>query len=129
MKKTIGIIGGMGPLATCDLFHRIIEITDASCDQEHIRVLIDNNTRIPDRTAAILHGGADPVEQMVISARGLQTMGADLLLIPCNTAHYFHKQVSDCVNVPVLHMLEETAKVASRKGIETVGLLATDGTI
>lgn len=129
MKKTIGIIGGMGPLATCDLFRKIIDITDAACDQEHIRVCIDNNTEIPDRTAAIVAGGTDPVEQMSRSAMGLQNMGADVLIMPCNTAHYFHSRVAETVDVPLLNMLEETAKYAKQKGITRVGLLATDGTI
>ena len=129
MKKTIGIIGGMGPLATCDLFRKIIDITYASCDQEHIRVCIDNNTEIPDRTAAIVAGGADPVEQMSRSAKGLQAMGADVLIMPCNTAHFFHARVAETVDVPLLNMLEETAKCAKEKGMTRVGLLATDGTI
>lgn len=129
MKKTIGIVGGMGPLATCDLFRKIIDITDASCDQEHIRVCIDNNTEIPDRTAAIVGNGTDPVEQMVRSAKGLCDMGADVLIMPCNTAHYFHERVSESVNVPFLNMLTETAVAAKKKGFSCVGLLATDGTI
>ena len=64
MKKTIGIIGGMGPLATADLFRKIVLMTDAKCDQEHPRVLIDCNTNIPDRTAAILSGGENPIPQL-----------------------------------------------------------------
>ncbi len=129
MKKTIGIIGDMGPLATCDLFRKIIDITDASCDQEHIRICIDNNTEIPDRTAAIVAGGTDPVEQMSCSAKGLQVMGADVLIMPGNTAHYFLKRVAETVETPLLNMLEETEAYARQKGIQKVGLLATDGTI
>ena len=59
-KKIIGILGGMGPAATADLFTKIINSTDASCDQEHLHVIIDSNTNIPDRTEALIHGGADP---------------------------------------------------------------------
>lgn len=129
MKKTIGIIGGMGPLATCDLFRKIIEITDACKDQDHVRVCIDSNTEIPDRTAAILHGGADPVPELIKSALRLQGMGADVLIMPCNTAHYFYHQVSRFAEVPYLNMLEETADAIQKKGIHKVGLLATDGTI
>ena len=81
MKKTIGIVGGMGPLATCDLFRKIVEVTDAKSDQEHVRVCIDNNTEISDRTAAILSGGPDPVPEMVKSAVRLQGMGADVPII------------------------------------------------
>ena len=129
MKKTIGIIGGMGPLATCDLFRKIIDVTDAACDQDHIRVCIDNNTEIPDRTAAIIGTGANPVEQMIFSAKGLRDMGADVLIMPCNTAHYFFEDVAEAVNIPLLNMIEETAKVIRSKGISHIGLLATDGTI
>lgn len=129
MKKTIGIIGGMGPLATCDLFRKIVEITDAGCDQEHVRVCIDNNTEIPDRTAAILQGGKDPVPEMVKSAVRLQGMGADVLIMPCNTAHYFYPRITPYLDIPFLHMPEETAKEIKRRGIKKVGLMATDGTV
>lgn len=128
MKKTIGILGGMGPLATCDLFHKVVEVTEAGTDQEHIRVCVDSNTEIPDRTAAILSGGADPVPEMVRSALRLECMGADVLIMPCNTAHYFYDQVTRFVRTPFLHMIEETAKEADRLGIRKAGLLATDGT-
>ncbi|MCI8464242.1 MAG: amino acid racemase [Lachnospiraceae bacterium] len=128
MKKTIGIVGGMGPLATSDLFRKIVEITDAASDQEHVRVCIDNNTEIPDRTAAILKGGKDPVPEMVKSAVRLQGMGADVLIMPCNTAHYFYDRLTPFVDTPFLNMIEETAKEIKRRGIKKVGLLATDGT-
>ena len=128
MKKTIGIVGGMGPLATCDLIKKIVEITDAACDQDHVRVCIDSNTEISDRTAAILSGGKNPVPEMVKSAVRLQGMGADVLIMPCNTAHYFYNQIVPFVDTPFLNMLEETAKEIKRRGIKKVGLLATDGT-
>ncbi len=128
MKKTIGIIGGMGPLATSDLFRKIVEVTDAKSDQEHVRVCIDNNTEIPDRTAAILSGGRDPVPEMAKSAVRLEGMGADVLIMPCNTAHYFYDRITPFVDIPFLNMIEETAKEARRKGIKRAGLLATDGT-
>ena len=128
-KKVIGIIGGMGPLATADLFKKIILNTKAACDQEHIRVLIDNNTDIPDRTKAILHGGENPIPQLVKSADLLQSMGADLLIIPCNTAHYFYEDLQKSVNIPVLNMIELTCKTLKSKAIKKVGLLATEGTV
>ncbi len=128
MSQTIGIIGGMGPLATSDLFHKIITITDASCDQDHVRVCIDNNTSIPDRTAAILGGGKNPVPELVKSAVRLQSMGADALIMPCNTAHYFYDRITPYVDIPFLHMIQETANALDRRHIRKVGLLATDGT-
>lgn len=128
-KKSIGIIGGMGPLATADLFEKIILHTQASCDQEHLRVYIDSNTRIPDRTAALLCGGADPAPELVSSARGLEAQGADVLIMPCNTAHNFYDAVQAAVSVPVLHMIRLTARALTDRGVRTAGLLATDGTV
>lgn len=128
-KKVIGIIGGMGPLATADLFQKIIQHTQAQRDQDHLRVLIDNNTNIPDRTAAILQGGDSPVPQLTASARGLEAMGADLLIMPCNTAHYYYDQVQAAVGIPVLHMIDLTCQALQRRGVSKAGLLATDGTL
>lgn len=119
----------MGPLATADLFRKIIELTDAKKDQDHVRVLIDSNTNIPDRTAAILAGGENPVPQLTASARLLENAGADLLIMPCNTAHYFYPQVSAAVKIPVISIIEETAKRVKKEGYEAALILATDGTI
>lgn len=129
MRKTIGIIGGMGPMATCDLMKKIIDHTDATCDQEHIRICVDSNTNIPDRTAAILGQGKDPRPEMIKSAVLLQGMGADVLIVSCNTAHYFLEDVGKCVDIPILHMPRETAKELRRQGVRTAALLATDGTV
>ncbi len=128
-KKIIGIIGGMGPAATADLFTKIISSTRAACDQDHLHVIIDSNTNIPDRTAALLHGGADPTEQLTLSARRLEQAGAELLIMPCNTAHGFYDKVCAAVSVPVLHMIRLTARELERRGISRAGLLATDGTV
>ena len=126
--KTIGIIGGMGPAATVDLMNKIIEMTDAGSDQDHIRLLVDSNTRIPDRTAAILHGGASPVPEMLDSARKLESIGADFLIMPCNTAHFFLPYLEQEVGIPFLNMPVETARLINRKGASKAAVLATDGT-
>ena len=128
-KKVIGILGGMGPLATADLFQKITLHTAAACDQEHPRVCIDSNTNIADRTAALLHGGADPVPEMVKSAKRLESIGADFLIMPCNTAHNYYEQVSAAVNIPVLHMIALTRDALRARGVRCAGLLATDGTV
>ena len=128
-KKTIGIIGGMGPLATCDLFKKIITNTPAACDQDHIHVIIDNNTNIPDRTAALLAGGPSPLPEMVKSAQRLEAAGADALIMPCNTAHGFYEPLQEAVSIPVIHMIRETVGTMVRSGITCAGLLATSGTI
>ena len=126
--KTIGIIGGMGPLATYDLAEKILDNTVASCDQDNIPVLIDCNTRIADRTAAILHGGADPRPEMKKSAKRLEEAGADVLIIACNTAHYFYDSVCEDISIPVLHMPRLTAQRLLDMGVKKAGVLATDGT-
>ena len=128
-KKTIGIIGGMGPLATADLFEKIVGHTKAACDQEHLHVVIDSNTNIPDRTAALLHGGADPLPELVKSAGRLEKMGADVLIMPCNTAHNYYDGIAAAVSVPVLHMVRLTAQTLVERGVKKAGLLATDGTV
>jgi aspartate racemase len=129
MYKTIGILGGMGPAATVDLMNKITEMTDAKRDQDHVRILVDSNTNIPDRTDAILHGGEDPVPQMLESARLLEAAGADFLIIPCNTAHYFIPQIKDEINIPILDMHAETARLLADRGIRKAAVLATDGTV
>lgn len=129
MKKAIGIIGGMGPMATCDLMKKIIENTQADRDQAHVRLYVDSNTNIPDRTAAILGKGEDPRPAMTNSAKKLEAMGADLLIVPCNTAHFFLPDVQKTVQIPILNMQKETAKHLLENGITTVAVLATDGTV
>jgi len=127
--RTPGIIGGMGPSATCDLMQKVIDNTAAQDDQHHIHLLVDQNTDVPDRTAAILKGGANPLPELVRSARRLENAGADFLCMSCNTAHYFHGELSKAVSVPILNMPAESAKELKRRGVRKVGLLATDGTI
>ena len=129
MAKSIGILGGMGPMATCDLMGKIIRSTDAKNDQEHIHIYVDCNTNIPDRTAAILHQGEDPLPEMIKSATRLQVMGADVLIMPCNTAHYFIDRIQQSVNIPVLNMLKETAAYLQQQSISKAAVLATNGTV
>lgn len=127
--KTIGIIGGMGPEATADLFLKILDETDAACDQAHVPVLIDSNTAIADRTAAILSGGKDPLPELIRSAERLEQAGADLLIMSCNTAHYFYPRILPHITVPFLHMPCETAIASAKRGFRKIALLATDGTV
>lgn len=128
-RQTVGILGGMGPEATCDLFMKIIKKTPAKRDQEHLRIIVDNNPQIPDRTAAILDNGEDPVPLLLKTARNLEQAGADFLVVPCNTAHYFHEAICSAVSIPVLHIMRETADTLSRMNISKAGLLASSGTV
>ena len=129
-EKVIGILGGMGPEATIDLFYKIIKFSPAEKDQEHLRIIIDNNPKIPDRTAAILGKGEDPLPALQETAQNLEKAGADFIIIPCNTAHYFLSQIQKSVRIPVLNMIEETAKDIQQRipQIQKVGLLASIGT-
>ena len=130
MKKTIGILGGMGPLATADLFRKIVTMTKAGCDNDHIRIYIDDNPSIPDRTAAILSGGKDPTPIMADSLKKLEACGADCIIMPCNTAHYFLPRLQAMTEVPFLSMLEATAKTCAKTFPgKTAAILATKGTL
>lgn len=129
--KIIGILGGMGPEATADLFYRIIRATPVEKDQDHIETIIYSNSKVPDRTPAILGEGPSPVAEMVKVARKLEEAGADFLIIPCNTAHYFIDEVREAVGIPILHMIELTAKKIGNdfSQVKRAGLIATIGTI
>lgn len=130
-EKIIGILGGMGPDATCVLFDRIIRYTNAKCDSEHIRVIIDNNPKIPDRTAAILGDSTSPVSELVKTATNLQNSGADFIIIPCITSHYYFKEIQKEIGVPILNALEITREHINRNhaNIKKIGVIATSGTI
>jgi aspartate racemase len=129
MNPAIGILGGMGAQATCDLMSKTVACTDARNDREHIHIFVDCNTNIPDRTEAILHQGADPLPELVKSAIRLQTMGASVLIMPCNTAHYYIDAIKRFIDIPILNMLEETALHLRSQNIQTAAVLATDGTV
>ncbi|MBE6066151.1 MAG: amino acid racemase [Clostridium lundense] len=129
MSKIVGILGGMGPQATCDLFSKIINYTNAKSDQENIHLLIDNNVEIPDRTSYILGKGENPITPMVETAVKLRNAGAEMIIIPCNTAHYFYNKLTEAVEVPFINMIEEVGKyIYESYGKCKVGLLATTGT-
>jgi aspartate racemase len=130
-EKVIGILGGMGPEATLDLFGKIIANTPAVTDQDHLRVVIDSNPQVPDRTAAILLGGESPVPLMAAGAEALQRAGADYVVIPCVSAHFFLEELRRRVSLPVISMFDVTAEHIRREHphIKVVGLLGTTGTV
>ncbi len=129
MTKTIGVIGGMGPQATVDFFQKILDNTRVERDQDHIHAIIDNNPQIPDRTAFLLGKGESPLKSLVNSAVKLQLMGAELLAMPCNTAHYFYDEIVKFVDIPFINMIDEVAAGirAKNPSVKRVGLLATKG--
>ncbi len=128
--KTIGILGGMGPEATLLLYQLIIGHTEAKTDQEHIPTLIYSNTRIPDRTQAILHQGEDPLPYLIRSARVLREGGADIIGIPCNTAHYYFEHIIKEVEGDFVNMVELTyQRILSNYRGKKIMIFATAGTI
>ena len=130
-EKTVGILGGMGPEATLNCYAAIIKSTPADTDQEHLRVIIDSNPKVPDRTAAIIGKGASPVPSLVAGCRTLQSAGADFIIIPCVSAHIFLEAVRQEVDLPILSIFDSvTENISSNHpDIKTVGLMGTTGTI
>ncbi len=106
-EKIVGILGGMGPEATVDLMQRIIRLTKASDDIDHIRCIVDNNPKVPSRIKAIIEGnGEDPGPCMADMGRRLEAFGADFLVIACNTAHYYYDAVQKAVTIPVINLID-----------------------
>ncbi|MGB8952742.1 MAG: amino acid racemase [Candidatus Aminicenantales bacterium] len=131
MKKTIGILGGMGPEATAYFFDLIIKHTAAGKDQDHIPVLIWNNPKVPPRTDAILHGGQSPLPQLREGAKILCRAGADFIVMPCMTAHYYFQEITAREKTPFVHLIQEALLYAQKKipGIKKAGLIASSGTV
>lgn len=106
-EKVAGVIGGMGPAATVDFMRRLVAATPAHDDRDHLRVMVDNNPKVPSRIAALIEGtGADPAPALCKMAKGLEAQGADFLVIPCNTAHHYLPAIARSVHIPVLDMVD-----------------------
>lgn len=127
----IGVVGGVGPAATVDLFNKIVISTDARCDQDHLKVVVEQNPQIPDRTEHLLRGGIDPTLALYATCKRLQDDGASLIAIPCNTAHVFVPRIQPYLTTPIVNMLQATMRHIrdTWPGQKSVGLLATTGTI
>lgn len=130
-EKTIGILGGMGPEATVDCYAKIIQNTPAKTDQQHLRVIIDSNPKVPDRTAAITGKGPSPVPILVDGCRTLQAAGADFIIMPCVSAHFYLAEIRQQIKLPILSIYDAVANAISSEhaDIKTVGLMGTTGTI
>lgn len=126
----LGVIGGLGPMATAYYLELMIRMTDAGRDQEHPEIIVLNIPTIPDRTAYIL-GRSDesPLEPMVELGKQLKSLGATVLATPCITAHYFHEMLQDGIGLPLIHGIRCTAQTLFDAGVRKVGLMATDGTV
>jgi len=124
---TVGVIGGMGPAATVHFMARVLALTPAKREQDHLRLLVDCNPRVPDRNDALRDGGPSPESVLAAMARGLECAGAELLVMPCNTAHAFAGAITAATSLPFINLIEAAsdAAVAARPG--AVGVLAADG--
>lgn len=129
--KTIGILGGMGPAATADLFAKIVAASAGARDQDHPRILIDSNAALPDRNAAIEGRGPSPAPQLAAMAAGLERSGAELIAMSCNTAHAFQREIEAALSVPFVSMIDATADatLVAAPGARRVGVLAATGCV
>lgn len=126
----MGVIGGLGPIATAYFYELIIKMTDAKTDQEHIEMLIFSKPSIPDRTDFILGKSTEnPIYDIIGVGNLLSDMGADYIAIPCITAHYFNGKLAEGINTPIIHIIKETVRHLCDHDINRVGVMATEGTI
>ncbi len=130
-RRCVGIIGGMGPDATVDLFRWIVRSTPATQDQDHLHIIVDCDPSVPDRTAAILGEGPSPLPTLIAMARRLEAAGAELLVMACNTAHFYYNELVASVGIPILHMPREAVRALKVLApyARKVGVLATTGTV
>ncbi len=131
MKKTIGILGGMGPEATAYMFKLILSCTKAEKDQDHIPVIIYSDPQVPARTDAILKTGPSPVPYLVKGIKALNKVGADFIIIPCVTVHHFIPETEKQIKFRYLSLVEETLKWIQKNvpELKTAGLIASTGTL
>jgi len=125
--KTLGILGGMGPHATAYFFQILLQQIPACADEDYPRIIIDCNSRIPDRTQAILGKGPNPVPEMVRSAKILEDAGADLIIMPCITAHHFLNDIRQSISIPFVDLISETGVFLKENDYFRVGILTTTG--
>ena len=125
--NTLGILGGLGPAASCYFYDMLIRLCPAKQDQDHPDVLLCSKASIPDRSAYLLGNGESPLPALIEAIRLLEKMGAQVIAIPCATAHHFYPEMQAAAGVPVLNMLELTAKALQQQNITKAALLATEG--
>lgn len=129
-RKTLGVIGGLGPMATAYFMELVTDMTDAKVDQEHLEMLIYSAPSIPDRTRYILDNTSEnPLPEMLRIGRLLAQQGAEKIAIPCVTAHYFFDELESGIPVPVINGVRQVAEHLKSNGITKTGIMATDGTI
>lgn len=128
--QILGVIGGLGPIATAHFMELVINMTDAGTDQEHLPMIVYNMPGIPDRTAYILDNTKEnPLPEMLSVGNALARQGAARIAVPCITAHYFFDKLESDIPVPLVHGVRETVAHLKENGVEKVGILATSGTV
>ena len=125
----LGVLGGMGPLATVDFMQKIIALSKAGSDQEHLPMMVRSVPQIPDRTASILFNGQDPFPALLEGLQALEQSGAQCVVIPCNTAHYWFKRLQQHARVPMISILDCVSSAIHTRKIKRIGLMATDATV
>jgi aspartate racemase len=130
-RRLIGVLGGMGPAATIDFMAKIVMLTPAARDQEHVPLLVHDVPQIPDRSSAIAAGSDAPFLPMLAGLMQLARGGAEVIAIPCNTAHHWHERLARSCNVPLLHIADAVVEMLEDDGgqDEAIALLATRGTV
>lgn len=130
MKYDLGIIGGLGPLASAYMYKLITEKTKAKNDQDHLNIIILSHPEIPDRTKYILNNNEkNPYPYLLNDCKTLEKLGVKMISIPCNTSCYFHEKLQKEINIPINNLIKNTIKYLKEKNIEEVAILATEGTI
>ncbi|MDB5415355.1 MAG: glutamate racemase [Rubritepida sp.] len=129
--KMLGVLGGMGPLASAEFMRQLTLLTPAERDQDHIPTILWSDPRVPDRTEARVHGGEDPLPALMRGIRGLEAAGCGAIVIPCNTAHGWYDAMQAGTSLPILHIVDAAAEELRRQGIAggPIGLMGTTGTL
>jgi len=128
--RRLGVLGGMGPLATVDFLHKVVACTAAVRDQDHVPMVVEFCPQIPDRVKALLEQGRSPLGDLIAAAQALERSGADGLVMPCNTAHAWYDSIVEAINIPMLHIVDVVLSEAQEtRACDAIGLLATSGTL
>ena len=126
---TIGVLGGMGPAATADFYRKLVEATPAQRDQDHLPVLIHSVPQIPDRASSYLHGAPSPLPTLASFARELQASGAQMIVMPCNTAHLWYDELRGSVDIPILHIVDSVLDALAGSEVRAIAVMGTGATL
>jgi aspartate racemase len=129
--RMLGVLGGMGPLASAQFMLRLTQLTPATRDQDHIPTVLWSDPRVPDRTVGYRDNGADPLPWLLCGIAGLRSAGCGAIAIPCNTAHGWYDAMCDAAGVPILHIVDAAAAELRRLGIgqARIGVMGTQATL